>query len=178
MPPRGYSLRLTGKELVAALGVPQAARKGLFEAGSVLETTWKKKLKQPGSGTTYPADLTFITVGNRVIPVKREAVGMQNRTADHTASAPGEPPASDTGGLSASVGLRELPSEDKVRVGSGLKYAAYLERGVDDHPGGITIAPRPHARPSRDEAEPAMTERMRKALAEVGADVRGGLRSR
>lgn len=57
----------------------------------------------------------------------------------HKASAPGEPPAPDTGALRASVGWRLL-DPDTIRVSVGTQYAANLEYGTR------TIAPRPFFR--------------------------------
>lgn len=45
----------------------------------------------------------------------------------HTASAPGEPPASDTGRLVQSVRVDHKPAETAAIVGVGALYARYLE---------------------------------------------------
>lgn len=62
-------------------------------------------------------------------------------TIVHQASAPGEPPATDTGNLVDSVGSRMIgPTEGEVTVGA--EYAAILELG------GVYLAPRPYFAPA------------------------------
>ena len=62
----------------------------------------------------------------------------------HRASAPGESPANDLGGLENSVRARST-GEMKAKVAAGVKYAAALDAGTTtagkNH--NITIAPRP-----------------------------------
>lgn len=174
---RGYSLRASADRVIDELGIREAARKGLFESGEVLRDRWNRKYKEPGSGKVYGRDLTFRTINGRVVPMSRERLGMQKRTAPHPASAPGEPPATDTGG-GQRVHMEGLPEGEKARVGLGERHLAILEFGVDDHPGGITIAPRPAARPAKEEAVPEMNERMRVNLQRVGVRLTGGFQTR
>lgn len=139
---------------------------GLQRAALVLEAQWKTVLLTPGRGRVY---------------------------GRHQASAPGEPPAPDSGTLQRSV-THEALSEAVVRVGTNVEYAPLLEfgtlpRGRKANPrsgrgrlgsrlGGI--APRPHARPAERMAEPAMTAVLADELAngnvraDLGSDV-GGL---
>lgn len=159
-------------EMISGLAVNVAVESGLMEAAITLQARWVQTLKPENpSGETYPADLTFITWKGRVIPITAdddEEGGDLGRESDHQASAPEEPPASDRGTLANSINI-DVHRFGKVRVGSGLEYARYLEFGVDDHPGGITIEPRPHARPAKEAAEEEMTEALREKLAdEVG----------
>lgn len=158
----GWSVRTSVDRMVDEIGVTQALERGILEAAGHLRTTWTQVLKRQGSGRTYPADITFRTFGGRVVPVKREAVGEQNRTAAHTASAPGEPPATDSGVLSNSI-ARVEQSRARQRVGTPLAYARWLHFGVTDHPGGITIAPRPHGDIALEEARDGMRKLMRRA---------------
>lgn len=60
----------------------------------------------------------------------------------HRASAPGDPPATDTGRLVTSIG-NELATDEKglhARVGTNVKYALFLELGTR------RMAPRPFLR--------------------------------
>lgn len=98
----------------------------LVAAGLVLERAWKLKLSHPGTGRIY----------------KRGQVS-------HQASAPGEPPAVDTGALRSSIGHEVIG--DVLRVGSALDYSAYLEFGTPK------MEPRPSARESLAEVRDQMT---------------------
>lgn len=161
----GWDLDASPEEIITTLGIARVVQRGLWEAALKLQAKWVETLKPENpTGETYPADLTFITWKGTVIPIESDL----SRTSEHQASAPGEPPASDRGTLANSINIRILPTGG-VRVGSNLGYARWLEFGVDDHPGGITIAPRPHARPAKEAAEEEMTEALRVLLAdEVG----------
>lgn len=86
----------------------------------------------------------------RGIRVQREAVkslhqsGTGRQYGRHRASAPGQPPATDTGRLAASI-REELRRDAQGLVeviGTNVSYAAYLERGTRN------IAPRPFLRPA------------------------------
>lgn len=163
----GWSLRVGVNEFIQRLGIEEAVEKGLFEAAEHLKTEWRRVLKQPGSGRTYAADVTFRTINGRVVPMKREAVGEQNRTSAHTASVPGEPPATDSGVLSNSID--QVKTADGQRVGSPVKVARWLHYGVTDHPGGITIKPRPHADVALEQARDGMRRLMKKHLRDLAA---------
>lgn len=83
----------------------------------------------------------------------------------HRASAPGQPPATDTGTLVRSVFVDKMPGA--VVVGSNLVYAAHLERGTMTS--GGYMAPRPAWQPTQAEMDrelPAMIEQR------VGAVIR------
>jgi len=90
--------------------------KGLQKVGAFLESDIKKSFK-PGTGRTY-------TRGN----------------ITHTASAPGEPPAVDTGRLRASISFHTYTNY--VDVGTNVEYAAPLEFGTSK------MAARPFLRPA------------------------------
>lgn len=91
------------------------AEKGMRAAASQAQAEVVVKLSQPGSGRVY---------------------------GKHQASAPGEPPAPDTGQLRQSVFSEVLRDGNDVvgRVVENKEYAAPLETGTDK------IAPRPHVR--------------------------------
>ena len=100
-------------------------RRAVASAAMIVHAETIKKLVQPGTGT---------------------------KRGKHTASAPGYPPASDTGFGRATVAWRISSSGFSAVVGTNTAYMAYLEEGVDpftgrtrtgtsyDHPG---IASRP-----------------------------------
>lgn len=75
-------------------------------------------LSQPGTGRRY-------TRGNRT----------------HTASAPGNAPAVDSGRLRQSIGVQQV-AEGHYRVGTNVEYAPYLEYGTR------RMAARPFLRPA------------------------------
>lgn len=99
----------------------QVAGKYLGACGLAVQTEAKRLASQPGRGRTY----------------RRGGVV-------HVASAPGDPPAPDTGRLRASIGS-ELARDAKglhARVGSRYPVAVWLELGTR------RTAPRPFLRPA------------------------------
>lgn len=76
----------------------------------------------------------------------------------HTASAPGEAPATDTGRLVNSITFKD-EGKASVSVFSLLAYARYLEFGT------FEIAPRPSWVPAVEEARPKFVRRMEAAIA-------------
>lgn len=79
-----------------------------------------------------------------------------NRT--HRASAPGEPPASDTGRLANSIVFKS-DGRLSVSVGSDLAYAAYLEFGTS------RMAPRPAWTPAVENERKPFYKRLEEAVA-------------
>jgi HK97 gp10 family phage protein len=81
---------------------------------------------------------------------------------DHQASAPGEPPASDTGRLIRSVDVRHKPGTATAIVGVGAEHAKYLEFGT------AQMAARPAFRPAyankRKDMIAAISNEIKKAL--------------
>lgn len=133
-----------GDSIRASLdGLMQRIPSGLVRAALVLEGEWKQVLLTPGRGRVY---------------------------GKHQSSAPGDPPAPDTGTLQRSI-THEAINETTIRVGTNVEYAGLLEfgtlprgskaaakagrGGLGSRLGGI--APRPHARPALARAEPGMT---------------------
>jgi len=159
MPEPGWSLRVPADVLLRQMGIPQAQRRALARAAETLRAAWVDKLNQPGSGATY--NTGFITTKGsprRVIPV--------GERVPHTASAPGEPPAPDTGAGRTSIVAVALDDGDRQRIGTNKRYLFALEFGVNvpgskvgQHPAeGFKIEPRPHARPVGEQMKPAMNE--------------------
>jgi len=176
---RGWTLKASPAQIVAGMGM-MAARKGALKRAAIeLQGEWKDVLNQPGSGKTYPAGISFITKGGRVIAIPGSP-GHPGRSSSHTASAPGEPPAPDTHQLGQSIGVAEVG--ENMRVGTGLRIGLALEYGVNvagsrtgPHPGkNYVLQPRPHARPAKEAAKDGMTAGVRYALGK-GTKVLGGL---
>lgn len=121
---------------------------GLRAAGAVLVRTWKETLRTPGAGEVYRRPRLTKT-GD----FKRSRKTGERLYYTHRASKPGSPPAPDTGALRNSIQL-EVIGPTKVRVGTNVEYAGWLEFGTK------RIAPRPHARPSAAKARGLMGVRI------------------
>jgi hypothetical protein len=78
----------------------------------------------------------------------------------HTASAPGEAPATDTGRLASGTDYR-MTGDMSAEVGNSVTYGPYLEFGTQ------RIAPRPLWRPTVIAAQPKFRARLETALARV-----------
>ncbi len=61
---------------------------------------------------------------------KTGRIYLRRRRIKHRASAPGEPPASDTGTLVRSIVIDVDKSKFTASVGSNVKYAPFLEQGT------------------------------------------------
>lgn len=88
-----------------------AAERGVRAAVLDAEGLTKVLLSQPGTGRMY----------------------QRGKTVEHRASAPGEPPAPDTGRLRASVSTEVIRGLDEVTgiVAVNTEYAAALELGTE-----------------------------------------------
>jgi len=122
--PLSSGVRRLRERAEAAAGGASPAIRG---AGLALERAMKLKLSLPGTGRRYPRGTRY-----------------------HIASAPGQPPAVDTGAGRNSIG-HELVGE-VLRVGAALAYLGDLEIGTDD------IAARPWARPAFEEVRSQMSD--------------------
>ena len=163
----GWSLNVSPQELLQRVGIPARVSRAVRGAGLILVHAWKDELSHPGQGEFYAKGTRFITKGGRTFAIQDDELG---RPADHRASAPGDPPAVDRGELRNSIDM-ESRGEAEVRIGSGDFVALALEFGVNTegsrvgpHPGGIVIEPRPHGRPAKDNAAPAMREHVKSVL--------------
>jgi len=147
--------------------VQKSSRKAIFRGGAHLEGALKKKLSQSGTGREY-------RTGRK-----------GKRYAMHRASAPGQPPAVDTGRLRSSITHNvtgrvgsSLPdpggSKEKVRgyVGTNVEYGYWLERGAMIHPFGnvdvlVPLLPRPWMLPTFEEEGGQVAKIVRSTLAEA-----------
>ena len=95
-----------------------AAERGIRAATIEAESLTKVLLSQPGGGKIYS----------------------RGKTVQHRASAPGEPPAPDTGRLRASITTEVVRGASEVRgiVTANTEYAAALELGTEK------MRPRPY----------------------------------
>jgi hypothetical protein len=113
---------------------------------SVQRTAQKKIQSGSRSGTIYyriPGDkyLTIRAGSTDGTPVAFPGgSGVHNLSLRHQASAPGEPPKTDTGGLVSSIAI--VLGSMKAQVGTGLDYGKYLEFGT------TRMEPRPWLYPS------------------------------
>jgi phage gpG-like protein len=109
--------------------------------------------------------ITILEARNRVIDgiAKGLASGRiyekSNPQRTHQASAPGQPPMTDTGALVRSIKVDFLPGS--AMVGSPLAYAAYLEYGTRK------MAPRPLWLPVAEAIPPILRENIEIELASV-----------
>ncbi len=155
MPRAGWTLGASPSQIIAGLGLLAARDAALLRSGIILQSEWKQVLNTAGGGQTYDTD--FRTIKGRVVPVGKAA-------RSHTASAPGEAPAPDTGQLKQSIAVVKVSGG--VRVGTGLRYGLALEYGVNvsgtkvgPHPDpSFVLQARPHARPAFTRAKRKMTK--------------------
>lgn len=89
----------------------------------------------------------------------------KSKTVTHIASAPGEPPATDTGRLVSSILVSPEDGGYAARVGTNVKYGKDLEYGTRK------IAPRPWL-------FPAIKNNTRQILASISSTVRRALDGR
>lgn len=122
-------IKRIGKE--AEQGVANAVKATALE---VISDVKKRIQRGPKSGRTY-------TRGN----------------VSHTASAPGQAPATDTGALASSPYF-EQSSKLSATIGSRLAYSAYLEFGT------VRIKPRPSWTPAVEAAAPKLQKRIETAI--------------
>jgi len=136
------SIELEGSEaLQVALDdlsedIQQAISDVVMETAADIEAGVKLRMQQgPHTGRTY-----------------------KRRSVLHQASAPGQPPAPDTGVLLGSV-YHERTGEFSAVAGSRLDYAAYLEWGT------FRMAPRPTWTPEVENATPVFYADIERAIA-------------
>lgn len=119
------ALQRSTKALAEVLdGIGVGGKKGLSDVGVVVTNRVKKRLSQRGTGRVYRRGRVF-----------------------HQASAPGMPPAVDTGRLRSSYTWRtgEDVRGPYVEIGTNVEYAPWLEFGTR------YMQARPHLRPAIEE---------------------------
>ena len=119
--------------------------RGVVAATLHLQGAIKRKLSRRGTGRTY-----------------------RRRKVLHTASAPGQPPALDTGRLRNSIAVTD-PKWDgwsvSAEVGTNVEYARLLEfGGMTGRNNATRVAPRPYMRPAVQEEIPAIEKVLRDAV--------------
>lgn len=156
------ALRKFGKEAETAIG------KDVTATALEINTAVKKAIRKKGKGITYHRiagedGLMRVYAGifsengpNKLVAVFRTD-GAANLSPTHTASAPGEAPATDTGTLASSVYF-ESKTKMSATIGSRLAYAYYLEYGTKK------IAPRPAWQPETEKGQKKLNERVLKTL--------------
>lgn len=109
--------------------------------------------KPPKTGHMY-----YRIPGDKYMTIRKDAIdgpivavfrasGKQNLSLTHRASAPGEAPATDTGGLVSSIYFKQ-ETKLSAEIGSRLPYAYWLEFGTKK------IKPRPSWRPAVEKNTP------------------------
>ena len=137
------AIRLEGSaELQAALQrasgeIKQAVSRAVVGTALELQGNIKTSIARgPASGRTYQK---------------------YNPRRTHTASAPGQPPMTDTGRLVNSIEFDKV-GDLTATVGSKLAYATYLEYGTS------RMAARPFFRPAVEQIGPKYIERLERAI--------------
>ena len=127
-------------------------RKVLRAAAAEVASTARAILRQgQGAGRAY-----LNSGGNRYKPYLK---------APHRASAPGAPPATQTGFLSNQIKPVAFKSGTGFAVRDGAFYAAALERGAKG-PGKRVLQPRPYLAPALARKWPSISQKIIKALQE------------
>ena len=139
------------QRLLLELTAPQADP--AIAAGQVFVRFMKEQLAQPGSGRVYTTEFRMIEVGGEMRPVPITSLPR----APHQASAPGQPPASDSGDLSDSIGVEVRSVTDReATVGVGVTakglHWKWLEFGTR------FMRPRPFVRRAIAEGEAGATD--------------------
>lgn len=169
------TVRVTNNFARVVADVERAAQKSVRAGTLMLGKMIRETLSRPGKGRVYvrrknarkevrrigATGARFLTRGEAARLLReRRTRGLKNRSTRslgfHKASAPGDPPAVDTGNLRNSwqTGFSSpgpvIKDGNKYRlvVGSKAKYARRLEFG------GGAIAPRPYVRPTAAKFRP------------------------
>lgn len=152
-------LQAMGLQAASESGTQAAAQKFYREWILTLSTNFGRGSRRAGGYSgSYTDILRTVKVSGswRVIPVAK-------RFIPHTPSAPGDPPARDTGKSVQSIGI-ERENATTWAVFTTSKSLLYLEYGVGGgglfgpHRAGIVIQPRPHARRTLEKVADGLTQ--------------------
>ena len=144
----------------AAAGLrPLVWREVVAGALDVQRTAVESIQKGARTGRVYEHRFAIIKGKLRIVGKRKGA----NLSATHRASAPGEPPARDTGALASSIHPEYDEANLAVIVRVGAKHGLYLERGTRGRHG---IKPRPFMRPAADANREEIIRRIREAVTE------------
>jgi HK97 gp10 family phage protein len=141
----------------------QEAQTAIEESLQSVRTTAVNSIQRgTKSGRTYTN--TFARINGQLI-ITGERVDAPNLSASHTASAPGEAPATDTGTLVSSI--KVSTGRMSGEVGSKLPYAFFLEYGT------LYMDARPFLRPALEANQQyiidALTRGLQRAIARFNA---------
>lgn len=128
-----------------------ASEKALHAAADIGRNQWAKNLTGSRSGKVYRLRPNKTVAGGRA----RFESGERSATTKHayyTASRPGEYPAVQWGDLMGSIRIK--PKGDAFLIGTDIEHGLILEK-KNPSKGG-----RPHAKPSLDQAKPAMIAKL------------------
>lgn len=125
---------------------------GLDAIRSKLDGTAKNRMERMRKAGRKAAYVVDAEVKKMIL----ESVPAGKMYGTHQASAPGQPPAVDTGALLGSIRV-EFPDDNTSKIIAGTPYAAALEFGRDDG----SIAERPFMRPGFANAKPAIDKLMK-----------------
>lgn len=107
-----------GRKKAEQLGDQRAALKA-----QQIRTEVVLMLSQPGKGRIYEYEREYLKADGTTAKVGKK------RNKAHQASAPGDPPAVDTGDLRSRIGVQKI-KPGHYRVGTNLIYAPWLEFGT------------------------------------------------
>ena len=140
------TVRWNSRAAIAALA--PAVNKGVLEIAGLVEAKAADMMLTSSGGETY--NTFFVTLGSGagriVVPAGNRAV--------HTASAPGDAPAVDTGRLINSSQVEGFPTEYRAVVRWTAPEAMLMQLGTD------RVAPRPFATLALSAVAPMMPETM------------------
>lgn len=117
----------------------------MLAVGNHFATIIKEMLRQPGTGRTYDKEIRIIRGKPRILRTKLHPEGVPR--VPHTASAPGQPPASDTANLRNAIAVDITVNSKRItKVGVGVTGNAPYWELLED--GTRFMEPRPYIRPA------------------------------
>lgn len=127
-------------------------------------TGMKESIRAPKSGKIYTTEFRtiFIRGASRSGVALLQPIPIGKSRPPHQASAPGEPPASDTGNLINALGVEIIRvTQEATTAGVGINATAPYWRHLED--GTLWMEPRPFVRPAYESGKAeALTQMIRK----------------